>query len=694
MNRQQRRAEERRRKKHKRVTLERRDGGQPVELTLVEAYRAAYEAQQQGQLDQAIYIYNRILATEPGHIDALTNLGMIANMTGHSEEALKLLESALAKGRPTAELYLNYGVALRGVGQIGDAVAAYGKGLEIDPELAALHHNLGTILQNLGDLDTALASFRKAVEFEPNDPALWRGLANCMAVRADLPDDPTMGNEIAVCLTTPGVETQLLSRRAIGFLKNNPTMGEWIAAMKADRFILDAEKIQAMGSRLIAACLIYDIVRDADMEQLFTRLRRHLLLDAAAREQAPAILVFALPMQCFLNEYAYYETAEETAALDALITRLNTTDMVTLAGDQTGPLARDIALVGAYRPLNDMAFADTLDRLVFDNPLGALIGRQIKEPRAEAKLRITIEPLTEITGTVSTDVRAHYEENPYPRWQNTAIGSPQSMGMILVSQFPHLQGREMRYPENPRMLIAGCGTGMDAISSAATIRGAKITAMDLSLTSLAYAKRMAADFGIGSIDFRHGDILALPGKGLEFDVIQAYGVLHHMRDPLEGWRILTDCLHEAGLMRIALYSEIARQPVVAARELIAARGYPATTEGIRECRRELLALPDDHPAKPVTREGSDFFATSTCRDLLFHGEEHRFTCLQIADMIKELGLEFLGYEFLSGETGRRYAERFPEDPEFTDLRNWHALEEEFPDTFIGTDPFWVRKPER
>ena len=123
MNRQQRRAEERRRKKHKRVTLERRDGGQPVELTLVEAYRAAYEAQQQGQLDQAIYIYNQILATEPGHIDALTNLGMIANMTGHSEEALKLLESALAKGRPTAELYLNYGVALRGVGRIGDAVA-------------------------------------------------------------------------------------------------------------------------------------------------------------------------------------------------------------------------------------------------------------------------------------------------------------------------------------------------------------------------------------------------------------------------------------------------------------------------------------------------------------------------------------------------------------------------------------------
>ena len=50
-----------------------------------------------------------------------------------------------------------------------------------------------------------------------------------------------------------------------------------------------------------------------------------------------------------------------------------------------------------------------------------------------------------------------------------------------------------------------------------------------------------------------------------FDLVESSGVLHHMEDPQEGWRILTGLVKPGGLMKIALYSEIARQDVVAAR---------------------------------------------------------------------------------------------------------------------------------
>ena len=45
----------------------------------------------------------------------------------------------------------------------------------------------------------------------------------------------------------------------------------------------------------------------------------------------------------------------------------------------------------------------------------------------------------------------------------------------------------------------------------------------------------------------------------KFDIIESAGVLHHMADPVAGWRTLTNCLKPNGLMKIGLYSNLARQ---------------------------------------------------------------------------------------------------------------------------------------
>ena len=43
--------------------------------------------------------------------------------------------------------------------------------------------------------------------------------------------------------------------------------------------------------------------------------------------------------------------------------------------------------------------------------------------------------------------------------------------------------------EKPDILIAGCGTGQHSIGTAARFGSSKVLAIDLSLSSLAYAKR-------------------------------------------------------------------------------------------------------------------------------------------------------------------------------------------------------------
>ena len=67
-------------------------------------------------------------------------------------------------------------------------------------------------------------------------------------------------------------------------------------------------------------------------------------------------------------------------------------------------------------------------------------------------------------------------------------------------------------------------------------------AIDLSLSSLAYAKRQTEELGITSIKYMQGDILKLKKLDKQFDIIESVGVLHHMDNPMDGWTALVDCL--------------------------------------------------------------------------------------------------------------------------------------------------------
>ena len=98
--------------------------------------------------------------------------------------------------------------------------------------------------------------------------------------------------------------------------------------------------------------------------------------------------------------------------------------------------------------------------------------------------------------------------------------------------------------------------------------------------------------GFDNVEFAQADITKTAAIGRSFDFIDASGVLHHLADPWEGWRVLLSLLRPGGMMQVGLYSELARQNVVAARALIAERGYRPIPEDIRRCREEIMAADD------------------------------------------------------------------------------------------------------
>ena len=77
---------------------------------------------------------------------------------------------------------------------------------------------------------------------------------------------------------------------------------------------------------------------------------------------------------------------------------------------------------------------------------------------------------------------------------------------------------------------------------------------------------------------------------------------------MAGWRVLVDLLEPDGLMRIALYSEMARHAIQGAKDFARQEKFPATPEGIRCCRHAIMQLPDGHPARKVMTWGDFYLA--------------------------------------------------------------------------------------
>ncbi|MBB4152967.1 SAM-dependent methyltransferase [Sphingomonas jinjuensis] len=312
-----------------------------------------------------------------------------------------------------------------------------------------------------------------------------------------------------------------------------------------------------------------------------------------------------------------------------------------------------------------------------------LIDRFFAERAREAELAEAIPSFADWGGDVSAAVREHYEANPYPRWQAlpTAGGSLTD----FVRRLPGLAD----FPPPRHLLVAGCGTGYEAIHLAVTNPDAAVTAVDLSRAALGYAARKAGDAGV-AIDWRQGDILTLPQTGIAADVATSTGVIHHMADPAAGLGAIAAAVRPGGLVRVAVYSRAARAIVALAHDLIAERGWRPDLDGIRALRSHILALPATDPLA-LLRHSDDFYSASGCRDLLFHQQETLFDLPGLLAMVRDRGLEPLALD-IDMSAARLYATTFQALPDRAAFDRWHMLEQRHAGLFAGMYHLWCRKP--
>jgi len=159
---------------------------------------------------------------------------------------------------------------------------------------------------------------------------------------------------------------------------------------------------------------------------------------------------------------------------------------------------------------------------------------------------------------MSESVRRHYELYPYPKYpllasvrrSDTYASNLQALWSLFNGTLP---------PKDlQRILIAGCGS-FAPYPFALANPGTPLTALDLSQGSLRRARLHCLLHGITGVEFLAGDLCDATLAPGPFGLIDAYGVLHHLEDPLAGLRALAGRLGEGGILRVMVYSRHARR---------------------------------------------------------------------------------------------------------------------------------------
>jgi tetratricopeptide (TPR) repeat protein/2-polyprenyl-3-methyl-5-hydroxy-6-metoxy-1,4-benzoquinol methylase len=651
-----------------------------------------------GRIAEAAESYRHALTVNPGYADAHFNLGVLAMSQERPHEAVTSLRRTTELRPDHAPAHRLLGALLSGLGDLEGAEQSLRRACAIEPESAEILYDLAMVLRSSGKYPQAVPLLLRALERAPagttkaafaDCAARTRFTANDSAVRAALTAAITEAWAPPQDLCRPALDMIMLDARIAGCVRL--ANDSWPARVPREK-LFDAGSLAALASDpLLHALLAAGPVKSLYFER-FLSCARHALLEIASDARPPraaevAALAFyaALARQCFINEFVFECPEEERLAAASCRETL----LALLDGNASVPPFLLLA-VAAYLPLYLLRDAGRLLASGEAGPVAEVLRQQLREPLEEQALRAGIECLTPTSSGVSAAVREQYEQNPYPRWVRMHLREQAlPFNAELRCALPFAQFSPLPDDSAPEILVAGCGTGGEAISVAHRFRGTRVLAVDLSLGSISYAKRKTQELGLTNIEYAQADILRLGDIARTFHVISAVGVLHHLADPFEGWRVLLSLLRPGGFMCLGLYSQMARRPVMKAREFIAARGYEDTPDDIRRFRQDLVAQDASAGLRLLTKS-QGFYSMSECRDLVFHVQEQQLTLPQIESFLSECGLRFLGFE-LDVRVLNQYRARFTDDPSGTDLRNWARFEADHPDTFTAMYLFWIQR---
>src|SRR5215475_5044086 len=240
----------------------------------------------------------------------------------------------------------------------------------------------------------------------------------------------------------------------------------------------------------------------------------------------------------------------------------------------------------------------------------------------------------------SEKVHTFYETRPYPapltslEEHRDLYRNPDRRRALFHLLWP---AEPMR--EGQEILIAGCGTSQ-AARYALREPEARITAIDISETSLRHTRDLQRKYGLQNLDLHQLPIENVQALGRVFDHIVCTGVLHHLPDPDLGLRALRDVLSPPGAMHLMVYAAYGRAGIYMMQEYSRLLGISDSEKDLRDLGATLETLPGDHPLGRAMRVAMDFHHPDALADALLHPLDRAYTVPQLYAWLERCGMSF------------------------------------------------------
>lgn len=245
-----------------------------------------------------------------------------------------------------------------------------------------------------------------------------------------------------------------------------------------------------------------------------------------------------------------------------------------------------------------------------------------------------------MTAALSREVRAFYERHPYPapakdlsayreRWQR---------GQRRQTAF-HLLWPAEPYRQNLDVLIAGCGTSQ-AAKHAMREPGSRVTALDISETSLDHTRKLKDKHGIDNLTIHRLDLNSVGTLGQSFDKIVCTGVLHHLKDPNAGLRALRSVLKPTGAMLAMVYATYGRTGIYMLQDYCRRLGVRANESDLADLGEMLAVLPPGHALAYLLHEAKDFRSAPALADALLHPQDRSYTVPELYEWLGSCNMQF------------------------------------------------------
>ena len=637
------------------------------------------------KLERSLKLSQKLLKEYPNSL-------LINNLTGVIQTELK--NYSLAKDLFTKVIKLNskFADGFYNLANINsklndqdEAIKNYKKVIDVDKNYFKAYNNLGNIYRNKGWNRKALENYIITLIINPNYKRAYYNLGGVLQ-HYTLEEKNKYINKFLLHLLNESkiVRPNAIATNVINALYLNTDLKDYLELVNHKLFHTNFDKIvdglsnNLLLNQFMKVCPIPSYY----IESNFKKIRKELLNQINSLNFNKLFTKFAtsLSIQCFLNEYVYFVSEKEEQSLEKLKKTIETKYK---NNQEINDL--EILCLSCYAPLNSFTWANNITN---KKSLSEVYNLQIKNFQIEKNLSKKIQSISKIKNKISVKVRNQYEENPYPRWTNLGLSINEREIKDVINDISlNIDLKKINFSNNPDILIAGCGTGQHAITTASKYKRANIYALDLSMNSLSYAKRKAEELGFKNIKFIQGDLLDLKRFNKKFDIIESVGVLHHMDNPEIGWKVLKENLKNHGLMLIGLYSEKARKNIADIRMHIIKSKIETHKKSIINFRNEILS--DEKSYWNNIKYSPDFYSLSGVRDLLFHVKEHRYDIPKLNKIMKKLNLKFVGFE--DKFVVEKFKKIFNNPNDLYELKKWESFENKNQRIFAGMYQFWCQQ---